>query len=261
MPATGSDKTETIKMVENAMGVLDLLRAAKAPSGVNAIAKQCGLSPSTAYRILKTLELTGWAYQLSNDTYIPGEKLSFITSKNNFYLALRDAAKAFMEECTGKYGMAMNLMVRNGANCEVLEQSLTKSIINYVPPIHSELPYYACGGGKVLLCELPEALIEQILSTHKLEALTPYTITDADEYRHVLAETAKNGYAVDFQESSINGSCIAVPVRNREGTIIASLSFSGLIGISDPNKLLKYVPVLKETSEKITASLFRCWEI
>ena len=223
MATDSPEKKETIKMVENAMAVLDLLRTNKNPVGVNSIAKQCDLGPSTAYRLLKTLEMTGWVYQLSDDTYIPGEKLTFITSKNNFYLALRDAAKAIMEECTARHGMAMNLIVRNGAECEVLEQSLTKSIINYVPPIHSVLPYYACGGGKVLLCELPPALIDQILSSHALEALTPYTITDPDEYRKALKETAKNGYAVDFQESSINGSCIAVPIRNKEGTIISSL--------------------------------------
>ena len=119
----------------------------------------------------------------------------------------------------------------------------------------------ACGGGKVLLSELPGALLDQLFSTYKMEALTPYTITDPVEYRKVLHETAKNGYAIDFQESSINGSCIAVPVRDKEGTIIASLSFSGLIGIADPAKLLKYVPILKEASAKITSSLYDCWEL
>lgn len=249
-------KAETIKMVEMAMNVLDFLRQDKVPIGVNAIAKQCNLNPSTAFRILKTFEKTGWVYQLEEGQYITGEKLSFVTEKNNFYLALSDAARCPMEQCTAKYGMAMNLIVRSGADCYILQQSLTKSIINYVPPLHSVLPYYACGGGKILLSELPKALVDQLLETHRPEALTPYTITDPKVYRRELKEAAKNGYAIDFQESSINGSCIAVPVRNREGVIIASLSFSGLIGISEPGKLLKYLPYLRECSEKITESLF-----
>ena len=254
-----NQKVETIKMVENAMGVLDLLRTAKTPMGANAIAKQCALNPSTTFRILKTLELTGWVYQMEDDRYIPGQKLSFVTERNNFYLALSDAAKCVMEECTARHGLAMNLIVRSGSDCEILQQTLTKSIINYVPPLHSVLPYYACGGGKILLCELPDALIEQMIAAHRMEALTPFTITDPAAYIAELKKTAANGYAIDFQESSINGSCIAVPVRDKEGTIIASLSFSGLIGVSDPAKLLKYLPALREASEKITASLFACW--
>lgn len=255
-----AEKSETIKMVENAMTVLDVLRTTRDSIGVNSIAKLCNLTPSTAHRILKTLEMTGWAYQLSDDTYTTGQKLGFVTSRNNFYLALRDAAKMIMEECTGKYGMAMNLIVRNGSRCEIIEQSLTKSIINYVPPIHSVLPFYACGGGKILLCELPKPIVDGILSSSRLEPLTPYTVTDPDEYRRILKETAEKGYAIDFQESSINGSCIAVPIRDSEGTIVASLSFSGLIGITDPSRLLKYVPALQKASKEISENLYRCWD-
>ena len=254
-----NQSVDTIKMVENAMSVLDLLRLSKEPLGVNQIAKQCDLSPSTTYRILKTLEITGWVYQFSDDRYGAGQKISFVTSKNNFYMALRDAAKFIMIDCTARHGMAMNLMVRNGSECEVLEQSLTKSIINYVPPLHTAMPYYACGGGKILLCELPEETLCRIFASTKMEALTPYTITSEEEYRAALAKAREDGYAVDFQESSINGSCIAVPVRDNSGTIIASLSFSGLVGISDPSVLLKYVPFLQEASAAITMSLYKSW--
>ena len=258
----GAQNVETIKMVENAMHVLELLRTAKEPIGVNAIAKTCALTPSTTYRILKTLEMTGWVYQFNDDDrYIAGEKISFVTSKNNFYMALRDSAKFIMEESTAKVGLAMNLMVRNGYECEILEQSLTKSIINYVPPIHAVMPYYACGCGTVLLSELPEDILSHIFAACKMEALTPFTITDPEVYRGVLAEVRKNGYAIDFQESSINGSCIAVPVRDKEQSIIAALSFSGLIGVQDPSRLLKYIPALQDASKAITRSLYNAWDI
>lgn len=258
--ATKQDKPETIKMVETTMGVLNLLRSSNTPLGVNAIAKQCSLNPSTTYRILKSLEKTGWVYQFEDDRYITGQKISFVTNQNNFFLALSDAAKCTMEKCTAHNGLAMNLIVRNGADCVIIQQSLTKSIVNYVPPLNSVLPFYACGGGKVLLCELPEVIIDQILDTYEMVALTPFTITNPDKFREELKKTNENGYAIDFQESTINGSCIAVPIRDSNKAIIASLSFSGLIGISSPDKLLNYLPALKEASEKITDTLYRAWK-
>lgn len=252
-------KTETIKMVESAMAVLDLLRTSKKPLGVNAIAKISNLNPSTTFRILKSLEKTNWVYQLSDNQYIVGSKISFVTNRNNFYLALSDAARFLMQECTDKHGIAMNLIVMNDNKCVVLQQSLTNSIINYVPPRHSLLPYYACGGGKILLSSLPDALVEQLIRYDPPKALTPFTITDPEEYKRELEKVRKDGFAVDFQESSINGSCIAVPVYDCEGTVIASLSFSGLIGVPSPDKLIQYTPVLKKTSGKITESLYDCW--
>ena len=73
MAARAEQPVETIKMVENAMGVLDLLRTSKVPLGVNEIAKTCGLNPSTTFRILKTLETSGWIYKTNDDRYITGQ--------------------------------------------------------------------------------------------------------------------------------------------------------------------------------------------
>ena len=62
----------------------------------------------------------------------------------------------------------------------------------------------------------------------------------------------KNGFAIDNRELAENGCCIAVPMRDHEGNIIASLSFSGFVGIEDPIVLEKYLPALQKASEKIS---------
>jgi len=36
------------------------------------------------------MELYEWVFQMSDDRYIPGEKLSFSSLKNNFYYALQE---------------------------------------------------------------------------------------------------------------------------------------------------------------------------
>ena len=43
------------------------------------------------------------------------------------------------------------------------------------------------------------------------------------------------------------------------GSIIASLSFSGFVGVQDTDELLEYLPALQEASRKISQSLYRCW--
>ena len=255
-----SQNIETIKMVEHAFAVLDLLRTSDEPLGVNEIAKSCELNPSTTFRILKTMELSGWVFQISDRRYITGEKISFVTEKNNLYLALRDVAQYVMKEYTEKYGQAMNLMVREGVNCTILQQSRTKKIFDYVPPLFSNLPIHACAGGKVLLSELPINLANQVISACDMKPLTSHTITDPELFWKELLSSAKNGFAIDNKESAENGCCIAVPVRDHEGTIIASLSFSGFIGIEDPKELEKYLPALQEASEKISRSLFANWD-
>ena len=62
---------ETIKMLDNALMILDALRVGSKKLGVNEIAKQCGINPSTAFRILKTLEVNGVGYRAAKE----GKKL------------------------------------------------------------------------------------------------------------------------------------------------------------------------------------------
>lgn len=259
MKETRVQQGDTIKMVERALVVVDLLKSTKERLGVNEIAKRCDLSPSTAFRILKTLEAAGWVFQLSDDRYIPGEKISFATEKNNLYAALSDVAGFVMQEYTAKIGQAMNLIVRQGAHCTIIQQSRTGKLIEYVPPLFTNLPFYACAGGKILLSELPVSMAEQIIHSTQMLPLTSHTITDPEEFWQTLRFTASHGYAFDDRESAENGSCIAVPVRDCEGTIIASLSFSGFVGITDPDQLLEFLPPLQEASRKISQNLYRSW--
>lgn len=250
---------ETIKMVEKALTVLDFLRGCRDAMGVNDIAKICHLNPSTAFRILKTLELSGWVYQTQDGRYITGQKISFVTEKDNLYLALREVSLFVMREYTAKYNQAMNLLVRDGAYCTILQQSRTNNLLDYTPPVRTTLPFYCCAGGKILLSELPTSLTQQIIESCEWKPMTPYTITDPQKFWQAIRETSQRGYAFDHNESILNGSCIAVPVRNHLGTIIATLSFSGFIGVEDTSSLLTYLPALQEASAEISRRMFSCW--
>lgn len=248
--------TETIKMVDKALNVMDTLRVCGEPLGVNELAKRCDLSPSTAFRILKTLTVNGWVFQCSDDRYIMGSKIGFVTEKSNLYLALKDVAAFTMNRCTGEMKQAMNLIVRDGGDCFILQQSKTDRLFDYVAPINTAMPFYACAGGKILLCEAAPIIVDKLIAATEMTPLTPHTITSAEDFRQELGRVRSQGYAFDFKESSPNGSCIAVPVRDGEGSIIASLSFSGFVGIADTAELLPYLPKLREASKTISDELF-----
>ena len=251
--------TETIKMVDRALAVLDVLRVERKRLGVNEIAKKCEISPSTAFRILKTLEVNGWVYQCGDDRYITGQKISFVMEKDNLYLALKEVAAFTMERCTAEFGQAMNLTVREGAHCYILQQSRTKKFVDYIPPLYSDLPFYACAGGKILLSELPVSLAEQIINSCEMVPLTKHTITNPDVFWQELRKVAKTGYAFDNKESAENGCCIGVPVRNCDGDIIAALSFSGFVGVENTDDLLECLPALQEAASEISKNLYKCW--
>lgn len=82
-----------------------------------------------------------------------------------------------MERTTAEVGQAMNLIVREGTHCYILQQSRTKNLVDYIPPLYSDLPFYACAGGKIILSELPVSLADQIIHSGEMVPLTQHTIT------------------------------------------------------------------------------------
>lgn len=92
------------------------------------------------------------------------------------------------------------------------------------------LPAHCTAVGKMLLAGLPEAVLEERLDANtagrELVRMTPRSITDPDALRAALAEIRILGVAGEQQESNPDVSCVAAPVRDRSGRVVAALSVS-----------------------------------
>ena len=56
--------------------------------------------------------------------------------------------------------------------------------------------------------------------------MTPHTITDRAALLAELETVRRKGFAIDDRESRLDLSCVAVPIRDNEGRIIAAMSAS-----------------------------------
>lgn len=255
------EENNNVKVLEKALTILDTIRETDRPLGVNELAKLCALSPATTFRMLRTLKSHGWVYQDENEKYTVGYKISFVTEKNSFRLAMKEVAYYTMARLSAVEREAMNLVVREQERCYILGQSRTEKIVDYVPPVGTVLPLHASACGKVLMSELPEPILSDILNTMDFRRLTSHTITDRNEFLRVLAEVRERGYALDEHESQEEGFCIAVPLRAPSGEIAAALSFSGFIGQKTVSEIDYYVRLLKDAAREIMDKLFQLNEV
>lgn len=89
------------------------------------------------------------------------------------------------------------------------------------------LPAHCTSVGKMLLASLPEEELEaRLFGAEPLEAMTPNSITSPAKLRTALKEIRAHGVAVEQQESNPDVSCVAAPVRDSAGQVVAALSIS-----------------------------------
>ena len=87
-------------------------------------------------------------------------------------------------------------------------------------------PLHSTGVGKCLLLDYSEPQIVQLVAKG-LTALTKNTITTGGDLLTELAKVRKQGYSEDKEECEIGVRCVAAPVRDYSGKVVAAISTSG----------------------------------
>jgi DNA-binding IclR family transcriptional regulator len=88
-------------------------------------------------------------------------------------------------------------------------------------------PLHATGMGKVLLAHLPDEGLADCIRRLPLHAYTPHTITDAAELEEHLQAVRSQGWALEMEELALGRACVAGPIRDQTGMVVAALSISG----------------------------------
>jgi IclR family acetate operon transcriptional repressor len=98
-------------------------------------------------------------------------------------------------------------------------------------------------------------VIERYIREVPLTRFTPSTIIDADALRAELANIRALGITFDHEEHAVGGSCIAAPIFNDHGDIVASLSLSAPTFRATPKKFAQWTADVGEVAAALSARL------
>jgi DNA-binding IclR family transcriptional regulator len=89
------------------------------------------------------------------------------------------------------------------------------------------VPAYCTSLGKTLLAFRPADEVEAWLRAQTLKTMTPWTITSSRRLLKELRAIRERGYGLDEQEHELGVRCIAAPIRNHTGDVVAAISIAG----------------------------------
>jgi DNA-binding IclR family transcriptional regulator len=107
----------------------------------------------------------------------------------------------------------------------------------------------------VLLAYLSAEERKKILGEKVLPRLTENTITDKRELEKELSRVREQDFAIDREENEKDVRCVAAPIRNYQGEVIAAVSVSSPVFRIDKNTQNNLKDAIIETSKKISKRL------
>jgi DNA-binding IclR family transcriptional regulator len=186
-------------------------------------------------RILGTLVHRGYAMEaLENGTFTTGPKLKALGSVFEDNQNLVVLARPVLRQLSLKTGESASFYIREGSQRVVLAREEGTHAIRFSVAVGQRMDLHAGASGKVLLAYMPEAERDIILTSKKLERLTPQTITNPKRLLDGLTRIRNLGYALSKGERNSDAFSLAAPVFERKDQLIGSLAIAGPISRFTP---------------------------
>lgn len=241
-------------MLARSLGLLEAILTDRESRSLPAIAAEIGLPRATAHRQVVTLVAEGFLARTPLGRLIPGKRLLDLLQAVDEKQIIVAASAPLLHRLAGK----LRCVVQLGT----LENEMVTYRIktgegagDFFTKVGMQLEAYCTGIGKVLLANLPEAEREAYLATGPFPALTENTITNPDRLREELARVREQGFARDDEEITRGLTCLAVPVRHGDGSVLAAISASRLMAGAGDDDRADMLAKLLDVASNIQASL------
>ncbi|MEH7113080.1 IclR family transcriptional regulator [Neobacillus niacini] len=245
-----------IQSIERAADVLEVFLTTSPELSVKEISEKLQLSKSTVHGIIKTLEHRGYLEQNPEDLkYKLGIKLFKLGNFVSKHFDIGNIARPIIRDLANELNETVHLVTLQRDEVVYIEKVEGPRALTIYSHIGKRAPVHCTGVGKAILAHLSETEVDKLLSSASLEAFTEYTMTDMNEIKKHLVSVRETGYAVDDEEIELGLKCIAAPIFNHKGNVIASISCAAPKMRLDEEMLPKVIAGIKRAASEISKSL------
>lgn len=247
----------TSRAVERALSMLESIAESKVGLTNADLSRRLKIPKSSASYILRVLENRAYLRRNDNGKYLLGLKLMSLASDNLSHMDVREIAKPELEAFLRRSRLpeAHLAILDNGRAVYIEKVEAPDSFIKMDIWVGHRLPVHTTAIGKVLIAYLPEDEILKILKVRGMENKTHKSIRSPQGFLKEAKKVRKFGFAVDNEENSVGVRCIAAPIFDAAGNVIAALGTSSTILQIDAEHMPRYVELVKESAGKVSRQL------
>ncbi len=208
--------------------LLDILNAlgAHCPHlALSELARLTGLSKASLSRVLRVAERRQYVHVMDGDKYTVGLPLLMLGYQVLAGSRLRALAMPLLMRLSEGFDTAANLVIPRWPHVLLLERVIPPRLHATFSPPGRLAPFYATATGKALAAFQPPHIIDDLMNRPRV-ALTERTITEAQKLRAALGEARQRGWALDEGELRVGVRCVAAPVRDGSGAVVATMGLS-----------------------------------
>ena len=226
LPAEGAPKLEKrdwIAGLEKGLSIIECFDDANPRLTASQAGELCGQTRTAARRYLLTLQHLGY---VASDG-----KLFWLTPRvlrlGQSYLEsarLPRIVQPFLQRVTAGTQESAYVSVMDGDEIVYIARNGYSRAMNTGYVLGSRVQAQVTAAGLLILSLRPVEWLDAWLASRELKIYTAHTIASKERMRVEMARVRSQGWAMSEQQLELNFRGVAVPLRDRHGTVVGALS-------------------------------------
>jgi len=252
----GADRSGQVQSLVRAISLMRAIADLDDGATLTDLAQTVGLAPSTAHRLLTTLEQERFVrfdqerslWLIGVDAFTVGN--AFVRSRD-----LVSIARPYMRQLMEDSGETVNLAIEDQSEAIYLSQVECRQLMRVFARPGGRVPMHCSGVGKALMASMSEGEVSRILQKRGMARATGRSIDSPASLREALNDIQSLGYAFDDEEHAIGLRCVAAAILDEYGGPLAAISLSGPKARIDNSRVAVLGGLVHRAADQITAEL------
>lgn len=229
------EKRYNIRVLDRAIRILSVLSDGK-PRTLTELSEEIAINSSTTFRLLATLAYHNYVERdEQSGEYRLGLACLELARAYHAGSYIRRAALPELERLRRDTRETVHLAVLDNMEVFYLEKLHGLHAVGLmISRVGGRAPAYCTGLGKVLLAYTDPELVRAHFEQTGLQRYTDATIRHVDDLMDHLDIVRQRGYALDQGEHEVEIRCVAAPIFDISGEVVAAISVSGTAGRMEP---------------------------
>lgn len=244
--------SETVRSVERAIDILTSFSIEEPILTVPEISQKTGLTKSTVFRLLASLESKGMVQKIpSTYEYKLGIRLLALGNIVQSSLELIDVAKPIMRGLSEKTQETVNINIIQGLKRVCIDRIDGNQALRKVSEVGKLLPLHKGASGKLLLAFSDQELMTKVLKEQR-EFMSEAAL---NELKLELFDIREKGYATSLSDRLEGTASVSAPIKDYTGKVIAGLTVSGPLVRFTEERIENFIKEVLESSERVSKNL------
>lgn len=248
--------TPTNNSVLKAFTMLKAFRDSDAWLSCTELSQRVNMPIASGHRLLQTLEQVGAVIRGPQGRYTPNVLLCSLSRKVSLEAILPQVGRDLIQELATVFNLTVHIGVLESGMVTYAAKATAPGAYPIQTKVGAQLEAYCSGLGKVLLSALSQEEFETFLMEGDLVPLTAHTITSGAGLRVEMERVRANGFAIDDREAQFDVVCVAVPILDTEGRVVASLSASDKASRMTAEHQMEVCAALRRCAEQMRRKIF-----